>query len=204
MHYLTYILAEWDEDDMPEDQLDAIANELLDPWHNEIWDWLAVGGRWNGVIPGNRIPVSGNEERVLEILDNVENLKKVEVRIFLREVLGEHVSLEDLGGHAERTSIFGLELPPPDQDFVDRANTTIDNTHALVRQCLVDPPLGEVDTSFLGYKFEKLGNQLGGNICIGCGYIDTGNVTARTQPLRQAITDNDTDGLWLIAVDLHY
>ena len=91
LHYLTYILVEWDEDDMPEDQLDAIADELLAPWHNEIWDWFEVGGRWNGVIPGNRIPVSGNEELVLEILDNVENHKKVEARIFLREVLGEHV-----------------------------------------------------------------------------------------------------------------
>lgn len=59
MHYLTYVVIEqFDlENGYDDEHIESAVQSVLEPYHDNLWDWYEIGGRWHNDIKNNRMTV---------------------------------------------------------------------------------------------------------------------------------------------------
>lgn len=208
MHYLTYVLVE-DEEDLNEyssAQLEGVVENGMARHEGDMWDWYVVGGRWDQVIPNNVLNVKDGKDEVIRIAREMSTSREQEIAVDLRRILGVLVTEEEALATAGWHGLGGTPAP----GYADRLNKESTDTNTLLKKVLEDPSLlstavGMGMVGFLGYRLRKLGSALGNYAYCGCGYLDLheGDHSPVALRLLAENPDEDTNNLWLIAVDIH-
>lgn len=202
MHVVHLIAVEAEDE---EGAIDTAETAIAQYGDGDVWDWYAIGGRWDGYLGGeNACCYAKNPAVFLSALQKAEEFQNADFREMRDRFTGRKVPAREVGdsclgmpitdkaGVAQRISernaqskeVFG---------FMKKAKTLME--YDTLAQ---DNP----ETFLFGWYMKRLGMHLMGNYHFESYFYDTVEYTTRFGPVRQRIAD-DPVHQWLVAFDLH-
>ena len=171
----------------------AAAGEFLDPYHDEVFDYYDIGGRWDGLFDGASTWCAA--EDLPRFLDHVDTA-----------VAGRHAAMRDLrrwlvgpDGTGEVHAPFRSE---PDAGVRARIDAAHVESAALFTEAMSVPCPEDPRFEMLGYRMLNLGRLMAGYYTFESRYFDAVYGSPSPAHVRERVVD-DPASQWLVVVDLH-
>ncbi len=175
-----------------------------------VWDWYAVGGRWDGALGGKNVIRYIDDPKLflvqLKQAFNSQNSAYLEVQ---RALQGIPYTADDapewLQSDLEDLSESHGELTEKTQRWVEMRNQALQKDHDDITKLLNASSLGEVPSNFAGYRLRELTKLVDGCYMSASYFFDGIDHTA--SPIRLIkLIEEDTrilNDLWMVGMDLH-
>jgi hypothetical protein len=204
MHVIHLIAVEAEDE---EEAVDTAESALGPYGDGDVWDWYAVGGRWDGYLGGENACCYGKNPAVfLSALQKAEEFQNADFREMRDHLTGRRVPAREVGN-----SVIGIPIGPDHKaEVAERISARNAQSKEVFGYLKKAKTLMEFDilakdnpeTFLFGWYLKRLGQHLMGNYHFESYFLDTVEHTTRFGPLRQRTAD-DPMHQWLVAVDLH-
>lgn len=205
MHTIHLIAVRADDEDSAVDA----AEYALEPYgDSRVWDWYAVGGRWDGFLGGkNVLCYEDDPSTFMEALRNADALQAQRFREARDLLTGRVVAPEEI---PDEYTVFGMRVDKSKEeiaaDITDRNKTACSKIEAAL---LLDRPPEDYEFAMTSYYLRKFTNLLGGHYCWESAFYDGVEASTSQSYLLDRINNVDEKGgggldeQWLVAIDLH-
>lgn len=172
----------------------AAAEEFLDPYADEVFDWYQVGGRWSGTLAGGDVLCAAADlPGFLAEVDGAVAARHAEMREMRRWLVGP-----DGSGEVHDPFGFGADARARDRVAAAHQESAALFAEAMAAGC----PEGE-RFEMLGYRMTRLGRLMAGYYTYESRFFDAAWGSAGPDKLRERVVD-EPGRQWLVAVDLHH
>lgn len=186
MHKLLLVAVEADNRD------DAVseAEGALHQYHDDIYDWYAIGGRWAGCLAGGDTLCYGDDpESFASELSDADDRHNAAYQTLRNRVVGV-VPADDDADPARASRV---------------AQSIIDDALAVQRALAADAPPVDFETRRAGWLLSRLGEMISGNLTHDTAVWDAVDGDSHPGGIWERVGDAQRAGRqWLVAVDLHF
>ena len=205
MHTIHLIAVRADD----EESAIAAAEYALEPYGDgDVWDWYAVGGRWEGFLGGkNVLCYEDDPVTFMEALHNARFIQEARFREVRDLLTGRVVSPEEI---PDDYNVFGLKVERSKEeiaaDITERNQVACGKLQDALK--LGRPPEG-YEFAMTSYYLRRFTNLLGGHYCWDSAFYDAVEASTGQNYILDRINDEDKnnggglDEQWLVAIDLH-